>query len=93
MTDRAATGHLLLAERAQPSCAIPLSRREREISCLVAEGHTNAAIARSLFLSTRTVEAHLDHVRIKLGFHGRAQIAAYIARAGSVDWHAQGTSN
>jgi DNA-binding CsgD family transcriptional regulator len=58
-----------------------LSRREREIAGLVAEGLTNRAIATRLFVSERTVESHLERIRRKLGFHHRSEVAAWIARA------------
>ncbi len=43
-----------------------LTEREREVLALMAEGLTNAAIGRRLYLSERTVEAHVRHVLMKL---------------------------
>jgi DNA-binding NarL/FixJ family response regulator len=43
-----------------------LTDRERDVLALMAEGLTNAGIARRLFLSARTVEAHVRHVLLKL---------------------------
>jgi predicted ATPase/DNA-binding CsgD family transcriptional regulator len=54
-----------------------LSRREREIVQLVAEGLTDGEIAKRLFLSRRTVEGHVQHLRNKLGFENRTQIATW----------------
>jgi DNA-binding CsgD family transcriptional regulator/sugar lactone lactonase YvrE len=62
-----------------------LSRRETEIARLVAEGLTNREIAARLFISERTVDGHLEHVREKLGVNSRAQIAAWVVRQGSAD--------
>ena len=54
-----------------------LSRREREVAALVAEGLTNREIARRLFISERTADGHLEHIREKLGVTNRAQVAAW----------------
>ena len=43
-----------------------LSEREREILRLMAEGLTNSGIAKRLFVSERTVEAHVRHLLSKL---------------------------
>jgi DNA-binding NarL/FixJ family response regulator len=43
-----------------------LSERERQVLELIAEGLTNAGIGRRLYLSERTVEAHVRHVLMKL---------------------------
>jgi DNA-binding CsgD family transcriptional regulator/streptogramin lyase len=57
----------------------PLSRREQEVAALVAEGLTNRAIADRLFISERTVDGHLEHIREKLGVNSRAQVAVWYA--------------
>lgn len=54
-----------------------LSRREREVAALVAEGLTNREIGQRLFVSERTVDAHLEHVREKLALNNRTQVAAW----------------
>ena len=59
---------------------VRLSRREREVAALVAQGLTNREIARRLFISERTVDGHLEHVREKLGVNTRAQVAAWVVR-------------
>lgn len=53
-----------------------LTRREAEIAELAARGESNAAIARRLGLSVRTVETHLQRAYAKLGIHGRSELAA-----------------
>jgi DNA-binding NarL/FixJ family response regulator len=59
-----------------------LSRREREVAVLVARGLTNREIARTLVLSERTAENHVQHILAKLGFGSRAQIAAWAVAEG-----------
>jgi YVTN family beta-propeller protein len=55
-----------------------LTRREREVAGLVAEGLGNRQIAERLFISERTAEYHVEQIRNKLGFHSRSQIARWI---------------
>jgi DNA-binding NarL/FixJ family response regulator len=55
-----------------------LTRRERQIAELVHEGLSNKEIADTLVISPRTVEAHVEHVLVKLGFTSRTQVAAWI---------------
>jgi DNA-binding CsgD family transcriptional regulator len=49
-----------------------LSEREAEVLKLVAAGLTNAQVAQRLFLSPRTVNAHLTSVYRKLGVGSRS---------------------
>jgi predicted ATPase/DNA-binding CsgD family transcriptional regulator len=57
-----------------------LTKREREVAGLVAEGLTNRDIAARLVLSPRTVEGHVEKALTKLGFTTRTQIANWIAQ-------------
>ena len=58
----------LVGRRAPAGRAIDqLTDRERDVLALVAEGLTNAAVARRLIVSDRTVEAHLRAIFMKLG--------------------------
>lgn len=55
----------------------PLTARELQVADLIAEGLTNAEIARTLGVSVRTVDTHVEHVRTKLGVRARTQIAVW----------------
>jgi non-specific serine/threonine protein kinase len=55
-----------------------LTAREAEIAGLVASGLTNKQIASKLVIALRTVDAHVQNILTKLGFHSRAQIAAWV---------------
>jgi len=53
-----------------------LTRTERTVATLVAQGLTNRQIAEQLFVSPRTVDAHLAHIFRKLDISSRARLAA-----------------
>jgi DNA-binding CsgD family transcriptional regulator len=53
----------------------PLTAREREIASIACRGLTSREIAEQLFLSERTVEAHLAHVYGKLGVRSKTELA------------------
>jgi DNA-binding CsgD family transcriptional regulator len=57
----------------------PLSRRESEVARLVTEGLSNREIGKTLAISERTVDAHVQHILNKLGFNSRTQVAAWVA--------------
>ncbi len=57
----------------------PLTSREHQIADLVAAGLTNRQIAAKLVVAPRTAGAHVEHIRRKLGFTSRTQIATWVA--------------
>jgi ATP/maltotriose-dependent transcriptional regulator MalT len=59
----------------------PLSQRELEIAELVAQGCTNRQIAGQLFMSPKTVEAHLSRIFTKLGVTSRTGVASHLVRS------------
>ena len=62
---------------AEPS---PLTRREREVADLVAEGLSNPQIAARLVISVRTAQGHVENILRKLGFSSRSMIAAWVTQ-------------
>jgi DNA-binding NarL/FixJ family response regulator len=62
-----------------------LTRREREVAALVAEGLTNAALAERLFISPRTAAVHVSNILTKLGMSSRTEVAAWAVREGIDD--------
>jgi DNA-binding NarL/FixJ family response regulator len=70
-----------------------LTRREREVAALVAQGLTNEEIAQRLVLVSGTASNHVLHILRKLGFSRRVQIATWAVQnglrwpdAGKPDW-------
>lgn len=66
-----------------------LTEREREVLALVAEGLTNSGIARRLYITERTVEAHVRHVLMKLAIpdteDGHRRVLAVLAHLAATD--------
>jgi serine/threonine-protein kinase len=58
---------LLLRRQRDDDPLDPLTDREREVLALMAEGRTNKAIARRLWLTDKTVESHVRNIFMKLG--------------------------
>jgi len=60
----------------------PLTGRELEVLPLAAQGLTNYDIAQRLYISVRTVEAHLTHIYNKLGVGSRTEAVVHAMRQG-----------
>jgi len=55
----------------------PLTGREAQVAVLIADGLTNPEIAKRLRVADRTADAHVEHIRNKLGLRSRSQIAVW----------------
>jgi predicted ATPase/DNA-binding CsgD family transcriptional regulator len=67
----------LAASQMPAPAAGPLSSREAQVVGLVAEALDNHEIAERLHISRRTVDAHLAHIRTKLGISSRTALARW----------------
>ena len=56
-----------------------LSAAERRVADLAASGATNKEIAAELFMSVKTVEAHLSRIYRKLGIRSRTELASLVS--------------
>jgi len=70
-----------------------LTRREREVLGLVAEGLTNRQIGQRLFASPHTIANHVRSILAKTGSGNRTEAAAWAHRAGLVGRHARSDSD
>jgi DNA-binding NarL/FixJ family response regulator len=59
-----------------------LTQREAEVLTLIADGKSNAEIARALFISEATVKTHINNLFAKAGLRDRAQAVTYAYRKG-----------
>ena len=73
------------AEAAARAETDPLSDREREVLRLLALGHTNQEIAKTLFISVRTAETHRAHIMQKLRLNTRAELVRYALAQGVLE--------
>jgi predicted ATPase/DNA-binding CsgD family transcriptional regulator len=82
MARASAVGYALAEEATRHAPERPptsgLTRREREVAQLLAQGMSNKEIGRRLVISQRTAEAHVEHILTKLGFASRAQVANWL---------------
>jgi DNA-binding NarL/FixJ family response regulator len=89
--DPTVTRQLITEFAARPEQHIPtagemaqLTRREREVLTLMAQGLSNAEVAVELFISEATVKTHLARVMMKLGVREKAQAVAAAYQTGLV---------
>ena len=60
----------------------PLTAKEREVLQLLAEGKGTKEIATALFVSTKTIDTHRQHIMAKLDLHNLADLTKYAIREG-----------
>jgi DNA-binding CsgD family transcriptional regulator len=72
------------ASSATTAARFDLTAREIEVLALLTRGDSNRQIARTLFISDRTVAVHISRILSKLGVHNRTEAATISARLGLV---------
>ena len=70
------------APEAAATLRAELSEREIQVLKLIANGNENAAIARELHISPKTVKNHVSNILMKLQIENRIQAAVYAVRSG-----------
>ena len=79
-----------LSESGSPAAAVlpakenfgGLTRREREVAALIAQGKSNREIAEAMTVGVKTVETYVTRMLNKLGFDSRVQIATWAVEKG-----------
>ena len=74
----------LMREVRAPDSPEALTDRETEVLRFLARGKANKQIASSLYVSEKTVKAHVSSILMKLGVQSRTQAALYAVRTGLV---------
>jgi DNA-binding NarL/FixJ family response regulator len=69
-------------ERALFASAVRLTKRERQVIRLIADGQSNKEIAQQLNVATFTVKSHVHNILEKLALRTRVQVASYYAHEG-----------
>ena len=65
-----------------PQLPDDLTERELDVIRLVAQGHSNREIAKTLWISEKTVKTHVSHALTKLGLKDRTQLAIHAIKSG-----------
>jgi DNA-binding NarL/FixJ family response regulator len=76
LPSRAAVPGALRPHPEVDSSSRPLTPRQREVADLISRGYTNDGAARTLHVSIKTIEKHLDDIYRRLGINSRAALAA-----------------
>jgi DNA-binding NarL/FixJ family response regulator len=61
-----------------------LTRREREVLALLADGHTTQEVSEALSISIMTVQSHVKNVLAKLGVHSKVEAIRFAWRSGAL---------
>jgi DNA-binding NarL/FixJ family response regulator len=61
-----------------------LTRREREVLALLADGRTTVQVAEALSISVMTVQSHVKNVLSKLGVHSKVEAIRFAWRSGAL---------
>jgi DNA-binding NarL/FixJ family response regulator len=69
--------HTLNNGKGKLANAVRMTKREREVIAIIADGHSNKEIAQQLNIATHTVKSHVHNIMEKLALHSRLQIATY----------------
>jgi DNA-binding NarL/FixJ family response regulator len=69
--------HAARKRKANPFALVRMTRREREVISLIAEGLSNKEIAQRLHLATDTVKSHVHNILEKLALHTRLEVARF----------------
>jgi DNA-binding NarL/FixJ family response regulator len=76
--------HALSKGKAQAAGAVRMTKREREIVALIADGLSNKDIALRLNIEVYTVKSHVHNILDKLALHSRLQISVFVHNEGPV---------
>jgi DNA-binding NarL/FixJ family response regulator len=77
-------GHTVQSTLSAEDGGVPLTRREREILVLTAQGHSNRELARLLWITEQTVKFHLSNIYSKLDVANRTEAARWAYQRGLV---------
>lgn len=72
----------VLAKQSSTSVFSLLSKREREVLQLIAEGHKTRKIAQELNISVKTIDIHRTHLKRKLNIHSIAELTKFAIAEG-----------